>query len=339
MIDLLVAGGGPVGLATALYAHSAGLSVIVTEPRTGALDKACGEGLMPGAVSALSALGVHPRGRPLRGIRYRAGDKEATATFRGCPGLGVRRTVLQSALRTAVEGLNIQILAQPVSGIEQHKDHVVAAGVEARYLAAADGLHSPSRRLLGLDTLRQAGGRRFGIRRHFQVEPWSDLVEVHWSPRCEAYVTPVADDFVGVAVLTRRQAPFEAQLLDFPELLERLPRHAATKARAAGPLRQRSRARVRGRALLVGDAAGYVDALTGEGVAVGLASARALVASVVADDPSAYERGWRRSTCRYRMMTTALLWASERERLRPMIVPAAHALPGVFRAVVNQLAR
>ena len=70
MHDLVVAGGGPIGLAAALHAHRAGLSVVVREPRTGPIDKACGEGLMPGAVAELAALGVHPRGRELSGIRY-----------------------------------------------------------------------------------------------------------------------------------------------------------------------------------------------------------------------------------------------------------------------------
>ena len=62
MIDVLVAGGGPAGLATALYAARAGLSVTVREPRSGDIDKACGEGLMPGALD--SAVG--PRRRPAR---------------------------------------------------------------------------------------------------------------------------------------------------------------------------------------------------------------------------------------------------------------------------------
>ena len=57
----------------------------------------------------------------------------------------------------------------------------------------------------------------------------------------------------------------------------------------AGPLRQRAHRRVAGRVLLVGDAGGYVDALTGEGIALGLAQARAAVAAVVAGDPARYE--------------------------------------------------
>src|SRR5699024_5688102 len=82
MIDLIVAGGGPIGLAAALYANRAGLTVRVLEPRTGAIDKACGEGLMPGAVEMLHDLGVDPPGHPVRGIRYLAGERQVAAGFR-----------------------------------------------------------------------------------------------------------------------------------------------------------------------------------------------------------------------------------------------------------------
>jgi flavin-dependent dehydrogenase len=46
MIDLLVAGGGPVGLVTAINAALAGLEVTIIDPHSGTIDKACGEGLM-----------------------------------------------------------------------------------------------------------------------------------------------------------------------------------------------------------------------------------------------------------------------------------------------------
>ena len=85
----------------------------------------------------------------------------------------------------------------------------------------------------------------------------------------------------------------------FPNQSDRRSRAAAVPAsgvRGAGPLRQRTTRRVAGRALLVGDAAGYVDALTGEGLSVGLACARELVRCVVAGRPQEYERAWRRAT-------------------------------------------
>lgn len=55
MIDLLVAGGGPAGLATAVHAARAGLEAVVVERREGPIDKACGEGLMPLRCGSCSA--------------------------------------------------------------------------------------------------------------------------------------------------------------------------------------------------------------------------------------------------------------------------------------------
>jgi flavin-dependent dehydrogenase len=70
MIDVLVAGGGPAGLATAILGARAGLEVVVVERRRGPVDKACGEGLMPHAVTLLGSLGVDAPGKPFHGITY-----------------------------------------------------------------------------------------------------------------------------------------------------------------------------------------------------------------------------------------------------------------------------
>ena len=89
--------------------------------------------------------------------------------------------------------------------------------LRARYLAAADGLHSPIRRSLGL-AVPCDGPRRWGIRRHVQIAPWTDHVEVHWGRDAEAYVTPVADDCVGIAILTSRRGGFDSHLAEFAAL-------------------------------------------------------------------------------------------------------------------------
>ena len=337
MIDLLVVGAGPAGLATAIFAAAAGLEVTVIESRDGPIDKACGEGLMPGAVRTLTQIGVPLLGMPFHGIRYLDDRRCATAFFRGGSGIGVRRTTLQQAMADRAEQLGVRLVRSTVTEVRQDEHGVSAGGLRGRYLAAADGLHSPIRRMLGLDR-PATGAPRWGLRRHFRVEPWTRLVEVHWGPESEAYVTPVAPDEVGVAILSPTRMPWAEQLRIFPGLAARLRQAEATgPVRGAGPLRQRATRSVAGRVMLVGDAAGYVDALTGEGIAVSLACARSLVDALVAGDPQAYAARWRRDSRQYRWITASLL--ATRRIAKPAIVPAAALLPDVFGLAVRQLAR
>ena len=92
---------------------------------------------------------------------------------------------------------------------------------------------------------------------------------------------------------------------------------------------------------LVGDASGYVDALTGEGVRVGLAQARAAVATLDDDvhrSNAAYEKAWTAATRDYRVLTRGLL-AAAASPLRRGIVPLAASAPGLYGTVVERLAR
>jgi menaquinone-9 beta-reductase len=345
--DVIVVGGGPVGLAAAVEARLAGLSVVVCEPRPAPLDKACGEGLMPGAVSALHRLGVAAEGRPFAGIRYVAGATVADHRFRAGPGLGVRRTELHRALAARAGELGAETIPFAVDRLEQDDAGVVVrpsadggTACRGRWLLACDGLHSAVRRAAGLAGDEQERAmRRYGVRRHYRVAPWSEFVEVHWTPDAEVYVTPVGNELVGVAALGGRGLDYDAVLTAAPGVAERLAgARPASQLRGAGPLRQRASARVAGRVLLAGDAAGYVDALTGEGIRLGLAQVRAAVEAISAGRPDRYERDWRRITRDYRMLTGGLVAASARPAIRRQIVPLAARLPRVYGAIVDRLA-
>ena len=342
LVDVLVVGGGPVGLATAIEARLLGLTATIIEPRHGSgsgIDKACGEGLMPGALPALARLGVDPPGFALRGVSYRAAGYRVDHRFATGEGRGVRRTALHDALAERARSLGVVVVGGKVDALEQDSQSVTAGGIRARYLVAADGLHSTVRRLTGLERPVAARGKRYGVRRHFHVEPETDLIEVYWTPSVEAYVTPVGDGVVGIAMLGRKGLDFEAALAGIRPLAALVAgAEPASELRGAGPFRQSTTRRSLGRVLLAGDASGYVDAITGEGVRVGLAQAEAAIACIARDDPGGYERAWKERTRDFRVLTAGLV-AAANSPLRSAIVPAASALPRVFGAVVERLAR
>ncbi|MET0740902.1 MAG: NAD(P)/FAD-dependent oxidoreductase, partial [Candidatus Nanopelagicales bacterium] len=234
--DVLVAGGGPVGLVAAIEARRRGFDVTVIEPRSDPVDKACGEGLMPSALNRLHRLGIDPSGCAFDGITYVDGDRRVTARFMTGPGRGVRRTTLHDALSARADTVGVRRLPGRVDGLVQDDRSICAASLRARWLVAADGLHSPIRRRLGLE-LPPGRHRRFGLRSHVATAPWTPYVEVHWAPGSEAYVTPVGDDLVGVAILTDRSRPFPELLAEHRLLADRLAGVAWQRVRGAGPQR------------------------------------------------------------------------------------------------------
>jgi flavin-dependent dehydrogenase len=337
MTDLLVVGGGPAGLATAIRARLAGLGVTVIDRARPPIDKACGEGLMPDAVGRLREIGVVPRGLPFRGIRYFDRGIVAEGAFPQVDpqagGLGVRRTELHEALVRRAGEVGVELRwGVKAEGLGKDGVETDQGILTARWTVGADGLRSRVRQWAGLD-----GGAgpllRYGVRRHFAMAPWSDFVEVYWGPDCEAYVTPVAADQVGIAFLwAGRKADFDGLLESLPELRARVVgKLLASRDRGTGPLRQRARAVRRGNVALVGDAAGYFDAITGEGLAVALHESAALVEALVAGD--------RRINRLPTVMTGLVLALERRPRLRARAVRALAAEPALFSRLLGIHAR
>jgi flavin-dependent dehydrogenase len=343
--DALVVGAGPAGLATALELTRRGWRALVIERRAPPLDKACGEGIMPAGVRALAALGVDPgalRAAPFRGVRFFDGERELAGSFASGDGLGVRRSVLAEALRerAARSGVPIQF-ACALEAFHERGGEVVAetsqGALRARFLIGADGLASRVREAAGL-ALPPGRSRRFGVRRHFHVAPWSEHVDVHWGDGVQAFVTPVAPDEVGVAFLwCGAGGAYADRLAAFPELAARLAgAPCASQTRGAGPFWQRARARFAGRALLVGDAAGYTDAVTGEGITLALLGASALAHVLATGAPLAhYETAWRRLTRAHRALALLLALGIDRPGARRAAFRALAGMPGAFQALLR----
>lgn len=346
MLDVVIAGGGPVGLVTAIQAARRGLSAVVLERRRLPLDKACGEGLMPAGVRELEAMGIEvpaQAGQPFFGVRYLDGSTIVDAHFRPeRHGLAVRRTTLVRLLAEHARGRGVPVReGVEVLGyhrIDRERIAVTTSegDLEARYVIAADGLHSRLRGLAGL-SLPGRANIRYGVRRHFRVRPWSQLVEVHWSDGAEAYVSPLGPELVGVAFLVWGTSARYASLLGrFPQLVERLRgAEACSDVRGAGPFEQRVRRRTADGLALVGDAAGYVDAITGEGLTLGFRCATALTQILAAGRPLAdYDEAYLEASRGYYRSTRWLLAVAARPRMRRRLIAALSRSPRLFDVLV-----
>ena len=224
--DVLIAGGGPAGLAAAIAARQAGLTVMLADPARPPIDKACGEGIMPAGVAALRRLGISTpatakaavAGAPvellpgqfsaLAGMRFVDEHGTVDAVFPHGRGCGARRTTLHQVMVERAEQAGVELLWG--SRVSFHRGSgtegilLDGRGVRCRWLVGADGQNSRLRAQAGLDRPRGMR-RRFGFRCHYAVAPWSEFVEVHWGEHGQMYITPVASDQICVALLT--QAP------------------------------------------------------------------------------------------------------------------------------------
>jgi flavin-dependent dehydrogenase len=332
--DVLIAGCGPAGLAAAIAARRHGFDVVVADRASSPIDKVCGEGLMPEAVETLGELGVKFDAcdrQPFLGIRFSAHGRSVEARFADGSGFGVRRTTLHRILATGAADSGARLLWDaPVASFSGDTALVAGQAVRFRYLVGADGEGSAIRRAAGLDR-RLRDGRRFGFRKHFEMEPWTDFVEVHWARECQMYVTPVGPRQVNVALLSRdRDLRFSAALARFPELASRLKGVPSTPERGSVSASRRLSRVWRGRVALIGDASGSVDAVTGYGMSLAFQQAAALAKALAAGNLETYQARHDSLRRRPALMADLMLLMDGRERLRRRVFAAFSAKPEIF---------
>lgn len=293
-------GGGPAGLSAAIALRQRGADVLVVEAQRPPIDKACGEGLMPDSRVELERLGITLDARDggeFRGIQFanrNSGRVDCvSARFAGGVGLGVRRAHLHQLMIDRAESLGVRISWSTYVDLRE-QGKVLLAGVpcEYGYLVGADGQGSSVRRWAGLEAGTLVS-RRFGFRRHFRVPPWSELVEVHWGDRGQAYVTPVGPEELCIATIAGDPQVRMGEVLDSIPFLKQKLEGVDTSSSHRGSITTTRRLKrvARGRIALIGDASGSADAITGEGLAMVFRQSQLLADAVERGDLDFYAEG------------------------------------------------
>jgi flavin-dependent dehydrogenase len=218
-----------------------------------------------------------------------------------------------------------------VSGFSGERVLLDGGAVPCRWVIGADGQNSRVRHWVGLDAARHESAR-YGFRRHYRVAPWTDHMEIYWGSGCQMYVTPVGTQEVCVAVISRdSHLRFDSALPQFPALGNRLARASAfTVERGSVSASRRLRGVFRGRTVLIGDASGSVDAITGEGLSLSFHQALALADALVNDDLAAYQSAHRRLARRPAFMASLMLSLDRHPWLRPPVLRGMAFEPAIF---------
>lgn len=310
-VDAVVAGAGPAGAVAALVLARAGAKVLVVERARFPRPKLCGDTVNPGAIAILRELQldhVVADALPIRGMLI-TGEPRVVVRARypdGVEGWALRRTVLDERLARAAadagarldEGVLVQGALQDdrgrVTGVR-----VLAGGretcISARLVIAADGHHSRLARTLGLSGTPRAP-RRWALGGIFDgVLGVGDVGEMHIRDGRYIGIAPMPGGGANVCAVTEggRGLTDEGALAGLvrtdPLLAPRFERaRPAGRAVLLGPLAVDARVSGVPGLLLAGDAAGFIDPMTGDGLRFAFAGARLAAAEAL----RALDHGW-----------------------------------------------
>jgi geranylgeranyl reductase family protein len=326
-VDAIVVGAGPGGAAAGILLAERGLSVLVLDRARFPRPKVCGEYLSPEAARILDRLGVlkavEATGAvPLGGMAITAPDGTrvtgrypTSGPWRGYRdhALAIPRLVLDRVLadrlretpadfRERHRVTDVLIEGDRVAGVTALDDAGGAHAWRAPLVIAADGRNSVVARRLGLVSAHPL--RRIALMTDAAgADGLGDRGEIFVDPPAYCIVNPVAPGRANVGlVLPLAEAAahrggldalFDARVRGLGHLAARFPAlRRVTPVRALGPLAYRVAPPRHGGVLLVGDAAGFYDPFTGEGIFTALRSAE-LAAEVVARSDAALPVGAR----------------------------------------------
>ncbi len=364
--DVAVVGAGPAGSLSAYEAARLGASVVLLERSIFPRWKVCGACLSPGALQVLGCAGLgglvaRHGGVPLQRLHLRAPGSSAPVALRGSAALS--RAAFDAALARAAESAGahfhegVRVLSCERAGEERHLRVLGGGGEEvlrARVVIDATGLGAGL--VSGEERMRSAARRsRLGIGAVFTAPAYPvGAGELHMAVGRRGYVglVRVEDGTLTVAAALDPQAlRGTAPAAAVNQVLAEVGLPALPAAAACGwqgtPLLTRTGGPVGAERLFrVGDAAGYVEPFTGEGITWGLSAGRAVAPLAVAAAerwrPELLER-WRahraRSVAPAQRLCRALAWGLRRPALVRAAVAALGVAPAVARPFVARAAR
>ncbi|MEP7040317.1 MAG: NAD(P)/FAD-dependent oxidoreductase [Chloroflexota bacterium] len=311
--DVLVVGAGPAGSAAAAALAGKGRDVLMVEAHAHPRAKACAEYVSPRLLEELRLVGLadaawQADALALDGMRVIRGDDAVDIRYRDERGerqaWGLERTRFDATLAAHAVASGARLLEHTSfvdvrwsGGVGGIGSRVVRAilrtpegkrDVRCRWLIGADGARSRVTQRISVE--RSVGmPRRLGLVAHYEGVP--ELVkhgEMHVGPGWYVGLAPLAGNRLNVGMALplngdRRSAEerFAAAIEGIPAVAVRLKGRARlTPIIGASPIGHRVRRAAGPGWMLIGDAAGFIDPFTGEGIYRALRSARAAAESL-----------------------------------------------------------